>query len=62
VEPRVMTNRSKRQPHANKPNTRKQDLRNTGKDRFTPTGNDRIVDQNRKVLGKHYANKYLIAQ
>ena len=57
-----MTNRSKRQPHANKPNTRKQDLRNTGKDRFTPTGNDRIVDQNRKLLGKHYANKYLIAR
>jgi hypothetical protein len=57
-----MINPSKRQRHANTPNTRTQALRNTGKDRFTPTGNNRIVDQNRKLLEKHDANTSLIAQ
>jgi len=54
-----MTNRNARQPHANRPKSGpKQDLPNKGKDRFIPTGNARFVDQNRKMLGKHYANKY----
>jgi hypothetical protein len=53
-----MPDRNDRSLPANKPDARKQGLRNKRKSHLILPGNTRIADQNRKLLGKHYANKY----
>jgi hypothetical protein len=58
VEPIVMPDRNERPPPVNKPATRKQGLRSDRKSHLILPGNTRIADQNRRLLGKHYANKY----
>jgi hypothetical protein len=54
----VVNHQNSHEMPVDKPVTRKLDPRNRKPDRFNMPENLQIADQNRKLLGKHYANKY----